>query len=334
MTTNKERFYFIDFLKSIGLLLIIFAHINAPGYALAVRAFDVPLMVIISSILAQKSYIKYENIKGFPYEYLIRRVKRLVIPTWIFLVFYFCLLFLLTNEVFSLKYYFSSFLLTRYGIGYVWVILIYMYSAILVPLFSKFKLNTKFVISIFVIYILYELAFYFCIGKNNLFVDTFFYYIIPYGLLTFLGYNYNHFSKKAKYLITIFSFVIFILLALIMYKTYGSPQSPSIAKYPPRLYFLSYGIFVSFTLLILCQKFNLKIFKSKIVNYISKHSLWIYLWHIVSLKLYKILNLPKIWPIEFIVILGFSIIITFLVNKSIDLIEKKWDCKFLSYFRG
>ncbi|MBR3969086.1 MAG: acyltransferase [Clostridia bacterium] len=332
--SKKQHIYYIDFLKFIGLVLIIFAHINAPGWALAIRTFDVPLMVIVSSFLASKSYAKYENQGKFPIQYLIHRIKRLAVPTWIFLLLYFSLHFLFTKELFSLKYYISSFCLTRYGIGYVWVILIYIYSAILIPLFNKFKLSSKFIISILAIYILYETTCFLKLGENNILIDTIFYYIIPYGCLTFLGYNYDSFSKKVIHILLITSFALFIILAFIMWYIHGSPQSPSIAKYPPQLYYLSYGIFVSFLLLQFCKRYNLKIYKSKLVNYISRHSLWIYLWHIITLKLYKILNLPQIWYIEFVIILVSSLFITFVVNKLLDLIEKKRKYTFLSYLRG
>ena len=57
--SNNNRIAYVDFLKIIGLSCIILAHVNPPAWIMMLRSFDVPLMVIISSILAELSYSKY-----------------------------------------------------------------------------------------------------------------------------------------------------------------------------------------------------------------------------------------------------------------------------------
>ena len=51
----EERNYGIDFLKTLGLLLIILAHISAPQWINQIRNFDVPLMVFLSGCLSRGS---------------------------------------------------------------------------------------------------------------------------------------------------------------------------------------------------------------------------------------------------------------------------------------
>ena len=99
-------------------------------------------------------------------------------------------------------------MLTRYGIGYVWIMLIYLYSAMLIPAFAKLKLSSKGFIIVCATYILYEIAYYYKLGLNGSgfikdFIDTTFYYIIPYGVLTYLGYNYFKMHSCFVYLILI-----------------------------------------------------------------------------------------------------------------------------------
>lgn len=72
---------YLDFLKVIGILGIIFSHVEPPGIIIMARSFDVPLMVLISAILAKQSF---EKTNRNAISYIIERVKRLVIPTWIF----------------------------------------------------------------------------------------------------------------------------------------------------------------------------------------------------------------------------------------------------------
>ena len=100
-------------------------------------------MVILSSILANRSFAKDSKTKSSAVDYYISRIKRLVIPTWIFLAFYFSYSFIVTGQRASIKYYVDSFCLTRYGKGYVWIILIYLYSAMLIPAFARLELSLK-----------------------------------------------------------------------------------------------------------------------------------------------------------------------------------------------
>ena len=331
---TKQRLYYIDLLKAIGLTCIIIAHVNPPSWLFMFRNFDVPLMVIISSLLAEKSYQKYGKDFRSIFKYFISRIKRLVIPTWIFLTIYFIIRAIAQKELFSIDYYINTYLLTRYGFGYVWIILIYLYSALLVPLFAKFKFSYKSILAIVLIYILYEICYCSGIGVNSKTVETTFYYIIPYGLLTFLGYNFSKISYKGKYIIIAISFLLFAGLAAYYAITTESLQNVQIAKYPPRLYYLSYGVFCSFSLLCIASKIKEKYLKNKVIEFISAHSMWLYLWHILVLGLYEKLNLPKNWILKFIVVFSTSAIIVLTINKILDLIEKKRKFAILIYLRG
>ena len=332
-----NRINYIDFLKFIGLTGIIIAHVGAPSWVMMLRSFDVPFMVIISSILASKSFSKYEKSHSSIIHYYVTRAKRLVLPTWLFLLLYFLLMYITTKKAESIKYYIASFGLTRYGIGYVWIILIYLYSAMLIPLFARIKLSIKGIVIVSVTYIIYEIAYY-KIGLSDgilkNFIDTTFYYIIPYGVLTYLGYNYSSMKKKTKCIIVLISLIVFTSLAIYYYISMGKLQLVEIAKYPPRIYYLSYGIACSFVLLLLCEKYDNKIYCNKIMRFISTHSLWIYLWHILVLFVYDKLKLSNVWFVKLIIVYTISIIVVIVVNKFLDLLEKSHKVSFLKYLRG
>jgi len=53
---SGTRINYIDFLKVIGLAGIIAAHTGPPGWVIMLRCFDVPLMVIVSAMLGERSY--------------------------------------------------------------------------------------------------------------------------------------------------------------------------------------------------------------------------------------------------------------------------------------
>ena len=62
--------------------------------------------------------------------------------------------------------------------------------------------------------------------------------------------------------------------------------------------------------------------------------MWLYLWHILALGLYEKLHLPENWILKFLVVFAISIIIVLIVNKILDLIEKKKKFAVLIYLRG
>ena len=331
---TQTRINYIDFLRFIGLTGIIIAHVGSPKWAIMLRSFDVPFMVILSSVLGEKSYHKFENSKLSPMNYFFSRIKRLVIPTWILLIIYFGILYIISGNFFEFNYYIASFCLTRYGIGYVWIILIYLYSALLIPLFSKIKLSKMGMVCVTIIYLMYEVAYYFQIGVDNKLIDSTFYYIIPYGLLTYLGYNYYQIKKNNRCIIAIVSLIVFISFGVYYWYIYEAPQIVQIAKYPPRFYYLGYGIAVSFGLLLFCEKYYLKIYDNPLIRYISVHSMWIYLWHILILTAYGALKLPEIWYIKLIIVYAIAIAIIYVVNRFLDIIENKRKFKFFKYLRG
>lgn len=239
----------------------------------------------------------------------------------------------------SIKKYIASFALTRYGIGYVWIMLIYLYSAMLIPLFAKLKNSRKGILIVCVSYLIYEIAYYYQVGlTGNIYVkafaDTTFYYIVPYGALTFLGYNYIFFKRRTKVGIAAVSAVAFLGL-FVFYRVYtGNFQLVQIAKYPPRIYYLSYGIACSFILLLYCERKALKVFNNVIIRFISSHSMWIYLWHILVLQVYSNLHLPEIWFIKLVVVYCLSSVIVVVINCLLDKIEENKKIAVLKYLRG
>ncbi len=336
LATNEKgnRIEYIDFLKFIGMTAIITAHIGAPAKIMMLRNFDVPLMVILSAILGERSFQRHVNEKKSTMSYYVDRLKRLVIPTWIFLVLYFVIAYFVNGGLFEWRYYVDSFLLTKYGIGYVWVILVYLYSAILLPLFSKMRLSWAGILCVAAIYIVYEVAYYFGIGMGNKLFDTTVNTIIPYGVLTYLGYNYFQMKKKHRYLIAMTAFMVFAGFGMYYWKICGAFQSVQIAKYPPRFYYMGFGVAVSFLLLLICEKWNLKVYGSKLVRFVSGHSMWLYLWHILVLLIYGVLKLPEIWYIKFLVVYMTAGGMVWIVNALLDKIENKKRIKWFRYLRG
>lgn len=328
---EKARIKYIDFLKFVGLTGIIIAHCGSPNLLVMLLSFDVPLMVILSSLLGEGSFKKYKNNELSVGKYFISRVKRLVIPTWIFLTLYFFISILITGKFQSIDYYIYSYFLTRYGFGYVWIFLIYLYSSLLIPLFDKINLSLKGVIIVVGLYILYEFMYWFQIGTNSIVINTTLFQIIPYGVLTYLGYNYQKMKRKTKIIISILSLLTFIILFFTYWYVNGQFLLVQAVKYPPRIYYLSYGVGLSFTLLLICEKYKLKIYENPLIRYVSIHSMWIYLWHILVLRFFGFL---ENWYIKLLIVYITTLLIVYFVNKILDLLEKNKKIHIFKYLRG
>lgn len=121
----------IDILRFIGLSCIIMVHCNSPFVISQLRCFDVPLMLFVSGLACSgKAIPNY-------LDYVTKRAKRLLIPTWSFLtVFLMGMLgaqYIFHKPLFSLSCIFESYAMTG-GIGYVWIMRVFLLVAIITPL--------------------------------------------------------------------------------------------------------------------------------------------------------------------------------------------------------
>lgn len=345
-----------DILKAIGLFCIILAHtISKENLLFQFRNFDVPLMVIVSGALF---YYSCQNKKYSFWNYVKRRIPRLMAPVWCFLVFFFSFTYLKSllleqKYPFSSKNVIESFLLLD-GIGYVWIIRVFVAIAILSPLLLKLRhslsSNKQFLECLSIIYITYEILVN-LIGNlshpvtNNAVIDWFVrkiffigYYIgvkeilflaIPYGCLFGLGMMLTKLSKRSVACILAFFLSVFLILAIYYAQEAGHFVFSQDYKYPPQLYYLSYSIFMSLTLYLginfLYKETQVHQKIKGLTNFlvfVSSSSLWIYLWHIFFLKYWKLMlgwlpNYETLIIHPFWVVTLLSIAVTYLQKQLI-----------------
>lgn len=331
---KRERIDYVDFLKAIALTGIFIAHTGPPGWMMMLRCFDVPLMVFLSGMLGLRSYERRAARQGGTGRYYLSRFKRLVFPVWIFLVLYFTLDYLLRGSLREGMYYVWSFLLTRYRMDYVWIILIYLYCALLTPLFSRIRPDLKGWALVGAAYLAYEAACYFRLGTEVRLIDATLLYLIPYGAAAWLGARYRDMSGKMRMCVLAASTFVFIALAVYYRFRMGVFYAADNAKYPPRAYFLSYGVMCAFALTLFCEKVSLRVYASRPVRFVSSHSMWLYLWQILWLRVYDEVRLPQIWYMKFAAVAVFSCLTVAAVNKALDALEKKASLPVIRYLRN
>lgn len=328
MKTNIQRNNIYDFLRFIGIICILLAHMNIPDTLFQIRNFDVPFLVILSGI----SYAEFSSKHYSSYvDYLKKRFFRLVMPTWIFLTFYY-FSFYPINQIHFRDILFSYGLLGHEDIG-VWIILIFFSMALIAPMLfwwnKKLNSNKKFFLFMIIAFIAYEIVYFLSHSYLSKISFTIFNVIImytfSYGLLYLYGIRFNQFNKSS--IQKQFAIIFLILLSYLLYywEFYTTVYPTQIFKYPPEGYYLSYALMISLIILYL-SKYT-KIFtifmNNKFITFIGSSTFWIYLWHWYYLKIFHIYHINMYYLIQFLFILLLTLttvyiqknILFFLLNK-------------------
>lgn len=283
---QNNRLVHIDLLRSIGLLLIILAHTNPPAFIFQLRNFDVPLMVLVSGIsfgLSKSSGTDYIS-------YVYRRFERLAFPVWLFLTLYFTIIYLTTGSSASVQTIALSYLFIS-GIGYVWIIRIFLIIAIISPALRRIekvaKSNWVFCLCILLMVLIADIFDFVTHEYLNTFAYKTLQLIIPYalsfGAIFLLGLRWLQFSIRQMVLIFLFVLSIFGWLTLSYFVDTGAFVPTQEYKYPPTAYYLSFAValIVAIDLLIRCMDLTkLPSNMNSAASFLSANSIWIYLWHI------------------------------------------------------
>lgn len=333
----KERDFTIDIMRSLGILLIILAHMNpTPSDPLfQIRTFDVPMMIFISGaafFLAGKTSVNY-------FSYVWSRVKRLVFPVWVFLAFFYLITFLFNIEItrWTLNYntITTSFKLES-GFGYVWIIKVFLIVALLSPLYVLMinkigGMKTIFLFTLMCVVITFVYFNYspktnrlvkFILGDN-------FIYSVSYGLMFVIGYLIASLSKQKLSIV----FALHIALLVIFCVFYFNSFRINDYKNPPTIVYISYAVFMSITIYSILKYLNLKnkIF-ILIVNYIAPNTIWIYLWHIPMIFFTKNYFSGYHYILSLVITSVFSIAMAVYQRKFVNWLTLKIKNQWLSKF--
>ena len=106
---------------------------------------------------------------------------------------------------------------------------------------------------------------------------------IPYVAVFILGTIINKLSKQVQMRVLLSSLAIYTIMIFCNYSESGNYISLQLYKYPPRLYYISYGL-TMIMLLWVSRAWIVKIiskigFLSPLV-FIGQHTIWCYFWHI------------------------------------------------------
>ncbi|MFD2778180.1 acyltransferase family protein [Ornithinibacillus salinisoli] len=317
----------IDILRALAIFCIILAHTAPIETIFIIRNFDVTLMAFL---MGASFYLSNQKHGGYAYgNYLIKRFNRLVLPAWKFLVCFFILFYVL-SLLLSESFYFSyenilkSFLMIQ-GETYMWILAVFFMVALVSPfvlqISNRIKSNLVYFIMLVGAYLTYH---YIIIIFNESISNTqiqelfqnFIVNGIGYSLVAAIGIRLYKIDKNKLLLISSLFLLLFITLSI--YHDFTPIQT---FKYPPSIYYFSYGLFVSMLLFYLLSFDKIKsMFNFKFTIWLSTNSLLLYYYHTIPIYLLKFQGdyLPK-WiemnfVTRFIFLFGFALVMVFIHN--------------------
>lgn len=304
--------------------MVILAHCSPSESVFQFRQFDVTMLVFISGM--SFSYSKTAIDKSNYLHYIFKRFKRLVLPVWIFLVVYFVLFGIILQKPFSLGTIMSSFCLVN-GIGFIWIFRVLFSMSLINPLLQSISdhySNLVLFIGIFSAFILNEGFNYYLIHgiSNELVRDILSYiiaYTVGYGIISMMGIIW----KKQKKTYKVLYFIVFLCLYL-FWGSFLLNNFPSLQlyKYPPTVYYISYGMLFSIVLYELCS--NVK-HVSRFITWVSKETFMIYLMQILVLSSDTFIPFSGIlhnWFSQWVYVIIMSIMLTFLWEYLIKTVKR------------
>ena len=332
----------IDILRFIGLAMIILAHVDPPELLFQLRNFDVPLMILVSAMSFSLSYKVDE-----PYpSYVWKRIKRLVFPVWVFLTVYFLAIYIFNPGSDELD---STTVLTSYtlleGIGYVWIIRVFLLVALVAPLLFTWhqhtSRNNQYFVILALTFLAYELLRYFLLPYiqpvAGELVSSVVLYLVPYGIIFAIGLRMAQLGTRQLYAIAFVSLAVLIFAGLWLFLVHGEFVQTQSLKYPPSIYYFSYAIFISSLLWIHCGFIDHTIEKLKLkplVLFIARNSIWVYLWHIPLIKIIHTYFLLK-YSIAFSVAVILTYVQIWAVGQLLKRIEsEQWRKNIKMVFTG
>lgn len=320
MTTRNTT---IDILRGIAVLFMILIHTNAyylsNSHAYELwnwSQFAVPAFVFCSSyIYFKRSKEKHPHITN-TFTYALKRISRLLIPYYIYLLFF--LIFQLIFSPKNLHWYslLQQFTLTTPSNDLSWLVVLFMYFILLMPVVD-YLARKKFSLFLVVCVLSYLASLYLLFLPSPVHFKLIMW--LPWLMIVYYGWFTANYEDKPNFFHTTISYTTLLFLLVLGYKGLTHQQISFYAnKYPPNLYYMSYGLASIALIYRFFQRVTLPEVVNKILFFLSKYSYPIFFSHflilfiLVEFKLHKQMH----WFFLFLSVLTATLILQYLYVKS------------------
>ena len=318
-SATKTRDNSIDILRSFALIAIILIHCHPDSnFVCQLTEFNVPMMVFLSGV----SYALSSKNESYG-SYCWKRFKRLILPAWIFIWGYGCVLSFLSSNFMAKFLLFNSIFYTYW---FVWIIRVFFLIALLAPLFKKYinfiNSSKKIATQLTLVYVCYEITLRYI--NTDFLLWNIFAQIIPYSIFFILGMvTVKTGGVKIHYTIQRSGLLIFTIIAFYYYSTSHQFIVTSAYKYPPQIYYSSFAIAIISILWMRRKSIERKMngmLEGKVstfFKYIGSHTIWIYFWHIPFVEFFTYTNSDMHYMAKFAIAMSAAFLIVFLQEQLI-----------------
>lgn len=311
----------VDNFRFVSLLVNFFFHVEpfsvSHPYVFYLLSCNIGLVVVGSALGSRMSENKFSY---FPF--LWKKVKVLIFPPYIFFFLLWCFTFVVPVLAFDKRFFFKHLVLD----GYLWMIkgyvLLHAVSPFVKKLHQRTKSHLRWYLGVFLVSACVE-CFNWCV-RHTLSDATFIGRAYQYQCGIFLQFPvvYAFFLRVPDLSYTQYWRLFLSLMLVILVSSWGlfftgrSPH-PGHYKYPFTLFYFSYGIsaaMVSYRLIPLYKFIFSSLRMMNIVHFVSSHSLWAYLYHIVFIVL-RPMGVPII--IRYFMLLVFSFSLAYFQSRVV-----------------
>lgn len=316
----KNRNDQIDILRGIGIIAMILIHVTAWHKAdiVAFNLWNVSQFAVQVFIFCS-GYLFFFKEQGresvFSLKYFAKRATRLLIPYYIFLVFYIPLEFLESPQRLSLNYIFKSLTLTG-GPDLNWIILLFLSLALLMPFLLFLLRKHRFLFFIYLMFATLSSILFMNLELRNYKLIMW----LPWSLMILVSWLFVKFHNR----ITSAYLTISCTATALLLSFYLSVQNHSLLlidnKYPPNLYYLLYGVAWISLLWFVLSFMNLKKKTWNIVRFFSVNSYSIFFIHFWIFTFMRVvLKTDLHWGYLFAIVIVSSV----LVQKGMSYISSR-----------
>lgn len=330
----ETRNNYIDFLRFIGLSLIILAHVHAPNIIHQIRCFDVPLMLFVSGLAYSNKDVKASWKKFF-----FPRIKKLLIPVYLFVLVDLAAFYLTDKDINTESTIRTLFLCEDGAVGYIWIFRVFILIMLITPLLCKINRTLSYKQFWFLMLLLYALQ---CLivwlmrfittePLMSVYRETL-PYLVGYAILFMLGLRLRQADRKQENILLIAITIVSLAAVCLYYAKYHAIIEPTPCyKYPPQSYYIIYGLWASAALWKLRHTLN-PLANSKLVLFIGRNTIWIYLWHIVFVTIAN--HLFESWLVKYFLTYIFALLFYCLQYTVITRLKQKTQREALNVFIG
>ena len=315
---KKIRHLEIDFLRALSILAVIFIHTSA--YFLSKKnvffVWDFCQFAVVTFVFCS-SYVFFQRERllslGSFFAYLKKRLLRLLIPYWIFLFVMLSLIMIKEPNKINFAFVLKNVFVIG-GIDINWLVLLFILSSVLFPILSflrhkkpwLFYLYGTFSLASSVILLFYKPGFDFRLIMW-----------LPWSVVALFSWYYIKHQKQSLFLPLTMSVSLFLfsLLKLVLSSTHHSLILFD-NKYPPNLYHLAYGLFLTALLSFIFKAEFFRFAPIKIsLSFLSKKSYSLFFIHyVVVYVLTMFYKISFTWISFFIYVLTATIIIQLILT--------------------